>query len=291
MKATILGTDLLKHGESVKILEIDSNVKIYNHAADLLDYDALFDMLIANNILEFHFIYTKDNLNNGEFIFETRIKENCDKFGITYISHIVSIGDELPYVRDDREKFILRQTFDKRALVDSTYCADKYEFINLMEDSEYIPNSFFYSDNLTHNSLNSLDINDSIFPNLIEKHRYDNYDKSELPILSKYENNEQLNSKKSNMKKDTLLQEFLIDVDNIVNNYWSVIRTFDIIYGYNLDTINIGGYLHHSDVSLSFCKNEFEENGIDLNQKTKFRFLNKEMPKLLKIQNIDNKLI
>lgn len=287
MKATILGTDLLKHDGSVKILEIDSNVKIYNHVADLLDYGVLFDMLILNNILEFHFIYTEDNLDYGEFTFETRIKENCDKFGITYISHIVSIGDELPVVRDDSQKFILRQAFDKRALVDSTYCADKFEFITLMEGSKYIPNTFFYNDNLNHNSLNSLDINDSIFPNLIEKHRYDNYDKSELPMLSKYENNEQLKSKKSNMNKDTLLQEFLIDLDNIVDNYWSVVRTFDIIYGYKLDTINIGGYTHHSEVPISFCKNEFEENGIDLNQKTKFRFLNKKMPKLLKIQNTD----
>lgn len=291
MKATIIGTDLLKHAESVKILEINSNVKIHNHAADLLDYGILFDMLVSNNILEFHFIYSDNNLHKNGFIFEERIKENCDKFNINYNAHIVSIDDELPFIRDDKDKFILRQAFDNRALVDATYCADKYEFITLMEGSKYLPNSFFYSDTLHHNSLNELDINDSIFPNLIEKHRFDNYDTNELQVLSKYENNEQLNTKKTILDKDRLLQEFLVDVDNIVDNYWSVIRTFNIIYGYNLDTINIGGYLHHSDVSLSFCKNEFEENGIDLTKKTKFRFLNKEMPKSLRPKSTSSKLI
>ena len=60
MKATILGTDLLQHGDSVKILEINTNAAIYNAGAEFLDYTALFDTLTANNITEFHFIYVEE---------------------------------------------------------------------------------------------------------------------------------------------------------------------------------------------------------------------------------------
>ena len=59
MKATIIGSDLLQTGDSVKFLEINTNTTIYNQGADLLDYDALFTMLNSNNITEFHYIWTE----------------------------------------------------------------------------------------------------------------------------------------------------------------------------------------------------------------------------------------
>ena len=59
MKATIIGSDLLQTGDSVKFLEINTNTTIYNEGADLLDYTSLFNVLNANNITEFHFIWTE----------------------------------------------------------------------------------------------------------------------------------------------------------------------------------------------------------------------------------------
>jgi glutathione synthase/RimK-type ligase-like ATP-grasp enzyme len=56
MKATIIGSDLLQTGDSVKFLEINTNTTIYNEGADLLDYTSLFTMLVSNNITEFYLI-------------------------------------------------------------------------------------------------------------------------------------------------------------------------------------------------------------------------------------------
>ena len=279
MKATILGTDLLQHGDSVKILEINTNAAIYNAGAEFLDYTALFDTLTANNITEFHFIYVdeKSQAPTGapDFIFENKIKEKCIELGISYTPHVVPAGSvTVPAIEDTDNKFILRQAYDTSALVDSKYCADKFEFFSLMSGSSYIPNTYFSSDELSLDGFDSLNISDSQYPNSVQKARYPQYDRETLPRLSKYTTTEQLTSAKSNLEADILIQEFIEDDANVVNGYWSVIRSIDIIYGSNLDTISLGGYTHSSVVPLTFCDNEFHENGVDLTKKSRSKFLN-----------------
>ena len=279
MKATILGTDLLQHGDSVKILEINTNAAIYNVGAEFLDYTALFDVLTSNNITEFHFIYVDEKAQapNGaeDFIFEDKIKEKCTELGISYTPHVVPGGSvTVPAIEDTDNKFILRQAYDTSALVDSTYCADKFEFFSLMSGSSYIPDTYFSSDDLSLDGFNSLNINDSQYPNSVQKARYPQYDREALPRLSKYTTTEQLASAKSNLDSDILIQEFIQDDSNVVDGYWSVIRSIDIIYGSNLDTISLGGYTHSSVVPLTFCDNEFYENGVDLTKKSRSKFLN-----------------
>ena len=191
MKATILGTDLLQHGDSVKILEINTNAAIYNNGAEFLDYTALFNVLTSNNITEFHFIYVDEKAQapNGaeDFIFEDKIKEKCIELGISYTPHTVPIGSvTVPAIEDADNKFILRQAYDTSALVDSTYCADKFEFFSLMSGSSYIPSTYFTSDELSLDGFSSLNISDSQYPNSIQKARYPQYDRDALPRLSKY---------------------------------------------------------------------------------------------------------
>jgi len=280
MKATILGTDLLNDNNSVKLLEMNTNAAIYNSGAQYLDYDLLFNVLVSNNITEFHFIYTdeKSAAPNGssEFVFETRIKEKCTEFSIEYTAHTVPIGSvTVPSIEDAPNKFILRQAYDTSALVDSTYCADKFEFFSLMSGSSYIPKTYFSSPELSMDTLDSLDINDTSYPNLVEKARYPHYDRQTLPNLSKYPSNDSLDTTKSDLSQNNLLQEFVDGSQNIVDGYWSVIRSIDIIYGSNLDVINLGGYRHSALIPLDFCENEFNENGVDLNKKSRSKYLNK----------------
>ena len=59
MKGTIIGSDYLQKDNSVKFLEINTNVTIYNEGADVLDYDGLFSMLNTNNITELYYIWTE----------------------------------------------------------------------------------------------------------------------------------------------------------------------------------------------------------------------------------------
>ena len=281
MKATILGTDLLQDNGSVKILEINTNAAIYNVGAEFLDYDALFNVLTSNNIDEFHFIYTenKSAAPNGtsDFIFEDKVKVKCTELGITYTAHTVPVGSvTVPAIEDADNKFILRQAYDTSALVDSTYCADKFEFFSLMSGSSYIPKTYFSADDLSLDIFDSLDINDSDYPNLVEKSRYPNYDREHLPRLAKFPDNTQLTTTKTELSENHLIQEFVNSDSNIVDGYWSVIRSIDIIYGSNLDTINLGGYTHSAIVPLTFCENnDGDVNEIYFNKKARSKFLNK----------------
>jgi hypothetical protein len=60
-------------------------------------------------------------------------------------------------VEDAPDKFILRQSFDTTALVDETYCADKFEFFDLMSGSAYTPGTYFTSLNLSLDTFTNLD--------------------------------------------------------------------------------------------------------------------------------------
>jgi len=283
MKATILGTDLLQSGDSVKILEINTNASIFNSAVNDLNFDVLFDVVTTNNITEFHFIYTDIHLSSAErgtdsYAFADKIEQKCNELGIAYTAHVVpQLSVTIPSIEDADNKFILRQSYDTSALVDSTYCVDKFEFFSLMSGSSHIPKTYFTSDELSLDTLESLKISDSHFPNLVEKARYPKYDRLTLPKLSKHTTQDGLATSKTNLLDTNLLQEFIDDESNIVNGYWSVIRSIDIIYGSNLDTINLGGYTHSALVPLSFADNEFEENGIDFNKKTRTKYINKNV--------------
>lgn len=280
MKGTIIGTDLLEKDDSVKILEVNTNTTIYNSGADMLDYDAFFSVLTTNNINELHFIYTESTSylpQPGEFRFEEILKEKCDELGISYHPYVVPRNSvTVPYIEDTSNKFILRQAFDTTALVDETYCADKFEFFNLMSGSTYIPNTYFSSGTLTVDTLDSVNYNDQSHPNLIVKPRSPEYDGIHFPEIHIISNQSEFDSLKDNNLENNLLQDFVYDEANIVDGRYSVIRSIDIIYGPSLDVINMGGYRQSTIIPLSFSTNELLSNTTKLNQKTRYKYITKE---------------
>jgi hypothetical protein len=281
MKGTIIGTDLLEQSGSVKILEINTNTTIYNEGADMLDYDVLFDVLVNNNITEFHFIYTEGDTHvplGESYRFEDIIKERCESIGIEYFQYVVPNNSiTVPYIEDRPTRFILRQSYDTTALVDESYCADKFEFFNLMHTSEYIPKTYFETAEINFDTMGSVDYSNSLHPNVLVKHRYPVYNQEELPALYSLTNEEELNQLKSEILEtdNNLMQEFVYDEANILNGRWNVIRSVDIIYGSELDTIHMGGYKNSSIVPLDFFENEFVSGSKKLNVKTKFKYINK----------------
>jgi len=281
MKATIIGSDFLQKDGTVKFLEINTNTTIYNSGADLLDYTALFDMLSENNITEFHYIWTEgvayspiNQPNRFKQILETKCAEN----NIAYNDHIVPANSvTVPFIEDANYKFILRQSFDTTALVDEQYCADKFEFFNLMKDSQYIPKTHYTSDTLNVNTLDEVNYGDITNPNLLIKYRYPQYDKMQYPALYAVSNNTELLEVINSAEANFLVQEFIFSEDNLVDGKYSIIRGIDIIYGSNLDVINMGGYTQSSTVPVSFSNTEFVTGTKKLNQKTRYKYITKEV--------------
>jgi hypothetical protein len=283
MKGTIIGTDLLEKGDSVKILEINTNTTIYNSGADMLDYDTFFSVLTGNNITELHFIYTESSSHTplpSEFRFERRLIDKCTELNITYYPYLVPRNSvTVPYIEDSSNKFILRQSFDTTALVDETYCADKFEFFKLMSGSTYVPNTFFNSTGINMDTLSTIDTSNTGHPNIIKKHRYPLYEPMDYPEIYVLNDNQELTDLKSNNNPESnnLIQEFIYDDANLVDGRYSIIRSIDIIYGPTLDVINLGGYRQSTIIPLSFTENEFVENTNKINQKTRYKYITKEL--------------
>ncbi len=281
MKATIIGSDFLQKNDSVKFLEINTNTTIYNQGADLLDYTPLFNMLTSNGITEFHYIWTEFDAfkpNVEPYRFRQILQAKCEETGISYAEYVVPVNSvTVPFVEDAPNKFILRQAFDTTALVDETYCADKFEFFNLMSDSEYIPKTHFISDTLNLNTLDSVDYTDIENPNVLVKYRFPQYDQSQYPALYRVSDNTELVNVINSAETNYLVQEFIFSEDNLVDGRYSIIRSIDIIYGPNLDVINMGGYTQSSVMPLSFTPTEFVAGTNKLNQKSRYKYITKEV--------------
>ena len=281
MKGTIIGSDYLLKNGSVKFLEINTNTTIYNEGADLLDFTALFGMLNSNNITDFHYIWTEGDAYrplNQPHRFRQILQEKCAENNITYIDHIVPLGSvTVPFIEDAATKFILRQSFDTTALVDETYCADKFEFFNLMKDSEYIPKTNYVSDTLNLSTLDDVDYTDTENPNVLIKYRYPAYDTTQYPALYTLSNNTELTDTINSAESDFLVQEFIFSEENLVEGRYSIIRGIDIIYGANLDVINMGGYTQSTIIPVSFSATELIPDTKKLNQKSRYKYITKDV--------------
>jgi hypothetical protein len=183
----------------------------------------------------------------------------------------------VPYIEDATNKFILRQAFDTTALVDETYCADKFEFFNLMSGSTYTPNTYFSSGILAVNELHSADYTSLDHPNLIIKPRSPEYDGMDYPELHVVSNQTDFETVKQNVSETALLQEFIYDDANVDGGLYSIIRSIDIIYGPSLDVVNMGGYRQSAIIPLTFSENEFVSGTTKLNQKTRYKYITKPL--------------
>lgn len=281
MKATIIGSDLLQTNNSVKFLEINTNTTIYNQGADLLDYDSLFTMLNENDINEFHFIWTEVHSYKPlteQYRFKKIIEQKCLENNISFTEYLVPANSvTVPYIEDASNKFILRQSFDTTALVDETYCADKFEFFSLMSGTTYTPKTYFTSTDLNMDTLDEVDFNVTETPNLLVKSRIPNYNPTDYPSLYRVNGLTELNSLKASLENNHLVQEFIFSEENLIDGRYSIIRSIDIIYGPNLDVINMGGYTQSTIIPLTFASDEFVSGTNKLNQKSRYKYITKEI--------------
>jgi hypothetical protein len=280
MKATIIGSDLLQQNGSVKIIEINTNTCISNAGANLLDYTVLFNVLTSNNITEFHYIWTEGKAftpSDEPHIFRNILQTKCLENNITFNEHIVPTNSvTVPYIEDASYKFILRQAFDTTALVDDLYCANKFEFFNLMSGSAYIPKTYFTSEELNLNTLDDVDYT-TTKPNLVVKSNQALYDVMVYPAIYNVSDSIQLSEVIDSVEDGYLVQEFIYSEDNVVDGRYSTIRSIDIIYGSDLDIINMGGYTHSTRLPLIFSEDEFISDTRKFNQKTRHKYITKSI--------------
>ncbi len=289
MRGTLIGTDYLYQGDDVKVLEINTNTAIISKGVEHLDLNPFFQFLQGWEFSEFHFIYSEAmtvGRDGDSTTFLDTLQQRCDDIGITFVKHEVA-GDAItiPNVEDSEDKFILRQAYDASAIVDSLYCNDKMEFLNLMSGSDDIPESYYSSSDGFFG--NTIDLNtdvDALEPNGIIKSRYPAYDIETYPSIKRYGTEEELTSDINNLEsEDYIIQEYLTDEKNFVDGRNVVMRSFDIIYGHELQIVALGGYRMSSNVPMAFSENAFEDDGITFDSLSRTKYITKALAEKQKI--------
>ena len=67
MKSVFIGVDYIKNADSIKLLELNTDVQISNLKESYFDYTSLFNYLSENGFSKLHFIY-KETYTSPVFI-------------------------------------------------------------------------------------------------------------------------------------------------------------------------------------------------------------------------------
>jgi len=241
MKAVLISTDYIKTEDgSYKVLEMNTNTALDALSEDqqhYLDFTGLQSFIESNGFTKVNLIH--NDLSKGFKNELERIYSGSST--VTFNSFETQPGSiTVPYMEDDDTTFTIRISYDTTAIVDDEYCRDKYGFIkalgnDTLKPKVFIPNVVDDFQTLTEFTYTGTK------PNFIIKKRYPKYDKFTYPRLFKITSLEELTAVKQLVETDNeYLQEFV--VSELVNGKHNILRSIDLIYGSNLDIINLGGY-------------------------------------------------
>lgn len=240
MKGTLFSADFIKDSfNNLRLLELNTDTAFTSGALHHVDYTELFSVLSSNSIDTIDIIYKDIHSNFVEHLSQSiQSQANITAFN----KHIEEITTIYPTtVEDASNKFILRLAYDESAIFDSTYCKSSIPLHDLFitgNETGSIPPLYLSSSEYVHDSLIK-ESNANLVPDLVIKRE----DAPRQPLnFYKLEVAEgaDANTVFSNFVSETATSQNIIM--NYVDSGDSVhksIRSFNIIYGTNLDLINL----------------------------------------------------
>jgi hypothetical protein len=265
MKSVFIGVDYIKNTDSIKLLELNTDVQISNLKESYFDYTSLFNYLSENKFLKLHFIY-KETYTSPVFI--ENIKNLCTQNGVEYHETLITLNSILiDDIEDATDTLFFRLAYNAQAILDDYYCREHGELINLLFENgkeSYIPKTYLkYSTEIIHDNIDSLNDNRD-YPNIIAKKNYADFDKTLYPAFYKLSNETGLNSLKSSLDPNIFLQEYMFSSENVENKLIvNHIRKWYLISNSLNDIIDLGGYSHSNQVPLKPYYITYTNNKLD----------------------------
>ena len=280
MKGVIIATDYLKdtNGE-FKLLEMNTNTAImFKNSNDYLDLDGFEQFVLDNGITNIEIIIPKtvtNTLIDTEFVEITGSSYNINSFtaaihtrfessSVNVNAHITAANSTtIPVIEDNDTTLIIRVSYDTTALVDSTYCADNFEFLRLMYDTDAnsIPKTFINHTELGFDSIGSIVRDNGEYPNYIIKERFPTTNYGQYPKVLKIANAEELTAIKSNLSSNTLLQEYVFNPSDTFEGKLKTYRVISLVYGSNLDILDLTHPFIHTNPCAFGTSVDYDENG------------------------------
>lgn len=277
MKAVVISTDYVKDiNGDFKVLEINTSTDIlFKDANDYLDLDTLEQLVSDNGITNIEIIIPKNSQRkvidlestNPEPVFnyfENSIREKFTPINVTVNTHYTaSDAISIPDVEDNDTTLIIRISYDATALIDSTYCYDNYEFLKLMydTDSTSIPATYINDTEFGFDTIGTSIRDNGAYPNYLIKERFPTTNYEVYPKILKISNVEDLNSIKSNLSSNELLQEYVFNPSDTLEGKLQTYRVLSLVYGSDLDVLDLSHPFVHTNACAFSETVDFNTNG------------------------------
>lgn len=263
MKAVVISTDYVKdtNGE-FKVLEMNTQTQIvFKDATNYLDLDGLDQLVSDNGITNIELILPKISNNLSIDVENTQTGSHGISIDMAlrkqYVSSSVSVGvhytsvdsSTIPFIEDNDTTLIIRVSYDSTALIDSVYCADNFEFLKLMYDANTasIPSTYVNHTDLGFDTIGDVVRDNGEYPNYIIKERFPTTNYEQYPKVLKINNLDELNSIKSNLLPNTLLQEYVFNPTDVFEGKLKTYRVISMVYGSELDILDLSHPFEHTN--------------------------------------------
>ena len=294
MRSVLLATDLIRRNDgSWTPTEINTNaghLVPFDYPADptthpIVDFMSNFDPFF--NHIEFNdFLQT-----NG--ITKLVIIDKAGSLGVlfeSFASHynyeyefVAAVEGSLtvPSVDDADDILIIRVAYDTYALVDDLYARDMFEFHNIIKNESFAsPVTFNTGDENNIDTITEFEPSiDGTVPNYLIKPRTPGYAKGDYPKLYRLDTVEELNALKADITENEFIQKYEYNEElGLVNNRTSFVRSMDLIYGPNLDVMNVVTYKAMNAVSTQNSLLQYESEVLS-DKRLNSLFATKWLPK------------
>jgi hypothetical protein len=275
MRSLLIATDLIRRADgTLTPTEINTN-----SAYELLQKNTTPDQdtFIENwgeyfEHVEFHGFLQNSGISKIKLINTTggitpMIQSFADHYNYEYTFVQVTTGSiTVPSVEDADDTLIIRVSYDTTALIDDLYTRDMFEFHNLIKDETFAsPVTFNTGEETNIDTITFEPSIDGVVPNYLVKPRVPGYEKGNYPKVYRLDTAEELATLKLSIGENEFIQKYEYNEElGTVNGRVSFIRSFDLIYGTNLDVQHLMTYKSINSVStrntLLQYDNELDEN-------------------------------
>ena len=265
MKGTFISADFAQDATgSLRFLELNTDTTSTNRLYSGSNcWDGLFQLisgsnLTGNTITEFHVVYKPAIHDDLVANLSQSLNQSSVHQVTTYTEHAEDLETIYPTSVEDADyKFILRFAYDENAILDSNYCKDSVSALMLFKNnsnlSEAIPFWVLQGSNV-HDGLENTIHTDNV-PDIVRKYHStvtsvnfskvsNYYSGSEFHSGSSFDADRftALKNEVSSSAEvgDYYMMNFMYPTESINEGRISTIRSYHIVYGSSLSTLDIG---------------------------------------------------
>jgi hypothetical protein len=266
MKGVLIGSDFLKLADSIKFLEINTDVDITSTMVEMLELNSLINYLTTNGYTKLVLIYKTKHISGPVVtLFHSTLNAN----GIAMDSVIIPNNSiTIPSIITESNTFYLRCAYDVTAIIDDTYCRDKSELASLLfrtNNDNILPQTYVkdITDDTIRDNFETITDNGS-HPNIIIKKVLPDFEKTTYPQFHKLTSGSELSTLKGNLTDGLMIQEYKFNNTALVDNrIFDVIRTWNILLEDIETMIYLGGYVTANQLELDESKITYTDNILD----------------------------